>query len=57
MEKAKQKKSKKEYTKPVLQVIKLTPDEVLGTGCKTSGGFGMEQATCAVTPCSLVSFS
>lgn len=38
MKQDKNEKVKKKYTKPFLRRIELATDEVLATGCKTSGG-------------------
>jgi hypothetical protein len=44
--------SKQPYARPVLEVIDLVADEVLGIGCKGAASPGASQPSCTQTPCS-----
>ena len=46
-------KARKPYEKPALRTIKLSAEEVLGVGCKTSsGGFNVGSTPCMANNCS-----
>jgi len=42
---------KKQYEKPMLHVIDLAADEVLGVGCKATSGGSATGNTCAASSC------
>jgi hypothetical protein len=45
-------KSKRRYTKPVITVIRLTPEEAILGNCKTSGQSGPGGTGCTAGTCS-----
>lgn len=53
----KKKRPKREYEKPMLRIIELAAEEVMGIGCKTNPGDasgassnGCANALCSLTP-------